>query len=180
MACLELVQCRLAIQCCIGYFPDGRERHRTFSLRDIRPDASVDALAAVVRSVAPLLVYPITKVSIVKKYVLVLDAADAPAMRRLYSFFRAAPLFSPPIKGDIFWRRTGRTLVNGPAALFSVVVVRSCGFLVGDGVHGEVVCIENSPAVSAFGVHRLDRAFVMDVRPAPIRRSRPAGECTAG
>ena len=74
MARLELVRCRLAIQCCIGHFPDGRERHRTFSLQDVRPDASADALASVIRAVAPLLAYPITKVSIVKKYVLVLDA----------------------------------------------------------------------------------------------------------
>ena len=77
MAYLEFVRCGLAIQCCIGYFPDGRERHRTFSLRDIRPDATMDALASVVRAIAPLLAYPITKVSVVKKYVLVLDDGGA-------------------------------------------------------------------------------------------------------
>ena len=82
MAYFELVRCRLAIQCCIGYFPDERERHRTFSLRDIRPDASADALASVVRTVAPMLAYPITKVRIVKKYVLVPDDVIArPAPR---------------------------------------------------------------------------------------------------
>ena len=88
MAHLELVRCRLAIQCCIGYFPDGRERHRTFSLRDVRPDASADALASVVRAIAPLLAHPITKVSIVKKYVLVPDGAivfPAPRTFRLYN-----------------------------------------------------------------------------------------------
>ena len=77
MARLELVRCRLAIQCRIGYFPDGRERHRTFSLQDIRPDASADALASVVRAIAPLLAYPITKVTIVKKYIMVPDAVIA-------------------------------------------------------------------------------------------------------
>ena len=74
---LELVRCRLAIRYCIGYFSDGRERHRTFSLPDVRPDTSADALARVVRAVAPLLTHPITKVSIIKKYVMVLDGAGA-------------------------------------------------------------------------------------------------------
>ena len=90
MAYLKLVRCRLAIQCCIGYFPDGRERHRTFSLQDIRPDASADALAAVVRAIAPLLAHPITKVSIVKKYVLVLDSADAWRTAEMFSDARDA------------------------------------------------------------------------------------------
>ena len=85
MARFELVRCRLAIQCRVGYFPDGRERHRTFSLRDVRPDASADALASVVRAVAPLLAYPITKVRIVKKYVLMLDAAEARSAARRVS-----------------------------------------------------------------------------------------------
>ena len=90
MAYLKLVRCRLAIQCCIGYFPDGRERHRTFSLQDIRPDASADALASVVRAVAPLLAYPITKVSIVKKYVLMLDNAYAPTTPKTFGNARDA------------------------------------------------------------------------------------------
>jgi hypothetical protein len=81
MAHLELVRCRLAIQYCIGRFPDGRERHRTFSLQDIRPDAPADALARVVRALAALLAHPITKVSIVKKYVMVLDAIALPVPR---------------------------------------------------------------------------------------------------
>ena len=84
MAHLELVRCRLAIQYCIGHFPDGRERHRTFSLQDVRPDASADALASVVWAIAPLLAYPITKVSIVKKYVLVLDSAIARPVSRTF------------------------------------------------------------------------------------------------
>jgi hypothetical protein len=39
MSQFEFVSCRLAIQICTGHFPDGRERHRTFSVKDIKPDA---------------------------------------------------------------------------------------------------------------------------------------------
>jgi hypothetical protein len=52
---------------CIGHFLDGRERHRTFSLKDIRPDADDDALMSVVRTIEPLLAYPITKVRLIVK-----------------------------------------------------------------------------------------------------------------
>jgi hypothetical protein len=65
MSQLELVSCRLAIQICIGHFPDGRERHRTFSLKDVKPDATDAALMRVVRAIEPLLAYPITKVRLV-------------------------------------------------------------------------------------------------------------------
>jgi hypothetical protein len=64
---LEPISCRLAIQVCIGYFPDGRERHRTFSIPNVRRDATADALAAVVRAIAPLLAYPVTKVRLVTR-----------------------------------------------------------------------------------------------------------------
>ena len=139
MAYLELVRCRLAIQCCIGYFPDGRERHRTFSLQDVRPDASTDALASVVRAIAPLLAYPITKVRIVKKYVLVLDGADAAALfsspggsgvqsigAKTTPNSKAIPtrFAGAPFKGGLFQRRSGRTLVNCPAAPFYSVRFR--------------------------------------------------------
>ena len=56
----------------------------------IRPDASADALASVVRAVAPLLAYPITKVSIVKKYVLMLDNAYAPTTPKTFGDARDA------------------------------------------------------------------------------------------
>ncbi|MDR1133525.1 MAG: hypothetical protein LBL05_05140 [Synergistaceae bacterium] len=95
MAYLELVRCRLAIQCCIGYFPDGRKRHRTFSLPDVRPGASADALASVVRAVAPLLKFPITRVRVVKKYVLTYVSGESPSERA---------------------RMSGRTLIDGPDA----------------------------------------------------------------
>ena len=67
MSYYEKWSCRIAIQVCIGHFPDGRERHRTFSMRGINPDASPEAIAAVVRALAPVLAYPITKVRKVTK-----------------------------------------------------------------------------------------------------------------
>ncbi|MDR1578835.1 MAG: hypothetical protein LBS35_00640, partial [Synergistaceae bacterium] len=57
----------LAIQICTGHFPDGRERHRTFSLKNIREDADDDALIAVVRAVGSLLAYPITGARLIVK-----------------------------------------------------------------------------------------------------------------
>jgi hypothetical protein len=57
----------LAIQVCIGYFPDGRERHRTFSVKNIRPDADDAALIIVVRAIGSLLAYPVTKARLIVK-----------------------------------------------------------------------------------------------------------------
>jgi hypothetical protein len=79
----DRVTCRLAIQMCVGYFPDGRERHRTFSIKNIDPNAEISRLSALVRcAIAPLLAYPITKVRLVTKKIRVLfDAGvdNAPA-----------------------------------------------------------------------------------------------------
>jgi hypothetical protein len=87
----------LAIQICIGHFPDGRERHRTFSIKNIRRDADDDALIAVVRAIGSLLAYPVTKARLIVKERHVLfdtkhgmnrkDGADAP---RLETMPRAA------------------------------------------------------------------------------------------
>jgi len=63
----ETISCRLAIQVCIGYSPNGRARHRTFSMKGIRPGASGEAIDAIIRALAPLLIYPITKVRKVTK-----------------------------------------------------------------------------------------------------------------
>jgi hypothetical protein len=71
MARLVFKKCRLAIQVCVGYFPDGRERRRTFSLAGIKEDAGAEALASVVRALAPLLACPIRLVRIVRVYELV-------------------------------------------------------------------------------------------------------------
>ena len=79
MTYTETITCRVAIQICIGYFPDGRERHRTFSMKGIRPDARDEAIAAVVRALAPVLAYPITKVRKIIKRVIVFDDWAAPA-----------------------------------------------------------------------------------------------------
>ena len=64
------ITCRIAIQICVGRFPDGRERHRTFSLKDIRPDVSSETIRDIIRALAPLLEYPITKVTKVTKRVI--------------------------------------------------------------------------------------------------------------
>ena len=75
----EKVSCRIAIQVCIGFFPDGRERHRTFSIRNIDPDAPLEPIEAVVRALAPILAYPITKVrKVVKRRIFFYEEAILP------------------------------------------------------------------------------------------------------
>jgi hypothetical protein len=56
----------------MGHFPDGRERHRTFSVKNIKPDADDTALIAVVRAVGSLLAYPVTHARLIVKSVRVL------------------------------------------------------------------------------------------------------------
>ena len=80
MSYTEIISCRVAIQVCIGYFSDGRERHRTFSMKGIRPDAPDEAIAAIVRALAPVLVFPITKVRKVVKRTIVFDDWRASAV----------------------------------------------------------------------------------------------------
>ncbi|MDR1580563.1 MAG: hypothetical protein LBS35_09425 [Synergistaceae bacterium] len=67
MSQFEFVSSRLAIQVCIGHFPDGRERHRTFSVKDIKPDADAATLISVVRAIGSLLAYPITHARLIIK-----------------------------------------------------------------------------------------------------------------
>ena len=78
MSYTETITCRVAIQICIGYFPDGRERHRTFSMKGIRADAPDEAIAAIVRALAPTLAYPITKVRKVIKRTIIFDDWSTP------------------------------------------------------------------------------------------------------
>jgi len=66
----EKITCRIAVQICVGYFPDGRERRRTFSLWHVRPDVTPEAIRDIIRALAPLLEYPITKVTKVTKRVI--------------------------------------------------------------------------------------------------------------
>ena len=66
----EKISCRIAIQICVGYFPDGRERHRTISLKHVPPDTSMEAILGIIRALAPVLAYPVTKVTKITKIVL--------------------------------------------------------------------------------------------------------------
>jgi hypothetical protein len=75
----EMTGCRLAIQLCVGYFPNGRAQRRTISFKNIRVGASADDIAAIVRAIAPLLDYPIMKVRLVRKYRLVEGNGEAGA-----------------------------------------------------------------------------------------------------
>jgi hypothetical protein len=69
----DSITCRLAIQVCVGHFPDGRERHRTFSIKHIDPDVDIALVTSFVRVViAPLLAYPITGARLVTKKIRVL------------------------------------------------------------------------------------------------------------
>ena len=88
MSYVEFFTCRVAIQVCVGYFPNGRKRRWTFSMRGIRPDASVESIAAVVRALAPLLIYPIIKVRKVVKRTIIFDAAE-------FAVPAAAPVVEP-------------------------------------------------------------------------------------
>ena len=79
MSNYEKISCRIAIQVCIGHFPDGRERHRTFSMKGIDPDAPLESIAAVIRALAPVLAYPITKVrKVTKRVILIYEEAALP------------------------------------------------------------------------------------------------------
>ena len=79
MSYYEKISCRIAIQVCIGYFPDGRERHRTFSIKGIKPDAPLEAIASLARALAPVLAYPITKVrKVVKREIFFYEDAVMP------------------------------------------------------------------------------------------------------
>ena len=40
MSYYEIISCRVAIQVCVGYLPNGRKKHWTFSMRGIDPNAS--------------------------------------------------------------------------------------------------------------------------------------------
>jgi hypothetical protein len=105
VAYFKSVSCRLAIQLCIGHFPDGRESHRTFSIKNIRRDAGAEAIAALVRAIAPLLKYPITKVRLVKKDRLTLEK-PASGCRVPVSVFLMSSNLSVP-RGAVFVHQQG-------------------------------------------------------------------------
>ena len=58
----EVTTCRLAIRLCVGYGANGRKKHRTFSMKNINPNASWDGIMKVIRALAPLLEFPIVDV----------------------------------------------------------------------------------------------------------------------
>ena len=92
MSYTEIITCRVAVQVCVGYLPNGRERHRTFSMKGINPDAPDEAIAAVVRALAPVLAYPITKVRKVVKRTIIFDEWTAsPAAPALALALPVAP-----------------------------------------------------------------------------------------
>ena len=97
MSYYEKISCRIAIQVCVGYSSNGRKKHRTFSMRGIEPAASFDAIANVIRALAPVLIYPITKVTKVTKREIIFyedavmpipkdNVAMTPKTRRVISF----------------------------------------------------------------------------------------------
>ena len=71
MPYFQLTDCKIKFQLCVGYFPDGRMRTRTFGIGGVRPDAGADDVAAVARAIAPLLAHPVVCVRLVRKYALV-------------------------------------------------------------------------------------------------------------
>ena len=79
MTYYEVTSCRLAIQVCTGYSSGGRARYRTFSMKGIRPDASDEAIGAILRALAPLLLYPIAQVRKVTKRKIFFTDDAAPA-----------------------------------------------------------------------------------------------------
>jgi len=77
MSYYEVTTCRLAIRLCIGYGPNGRKKHRTFSMKNINPNASWEGIMAVIRALAPVLEFPIVDVQKVtsRKIIFYEDAA---------------------------------------------------------------------------------------------------------
>ena len=74
------ISCRIAIQICVGRLPSGRKSHRTFSLKDVRPDVSWEAIVRIIRALAPLLEFPITKVTKVTKREMFFDVEELDAL----------------------------------------------------------------------------------------------------
>ena len=82
MSYVEIITCRICIQVCIGYHPNGRKRYRSFSMRGIRPDASWKAIDNIIKALEPVLAYPITKVEKVtsRKIIFYEDAVPVAAL----------------------------------------------------------------------------------------------------
>jgi hypothetical protein len=91
----DSITCRLAIQVRVGVTPGGRPSHRTFSIKGIKPDASISVLASLVRdAIAPLLAYPVTKARLITEKIRVLPltgekSAPVPRKKPLLPLSRA-------------------------------------------------------------------------------------------
>ncbi|MDR1965951.1 MAG: DUF1659 domain-containing protein [Synergistaceae bacterium] len=147
MARLELVGCRIAIQMNVGHLPNGRARRRTIVLRNVRPDASADQLAAVVLALEKVIAHPIIRVRVVKKYILVTDGEEAR---------RAAPSASlklPACGGGAHLKPC--PYCGAPYALvISISFNRRLKEIVAKGVRG------TSPPAGVGGTHALEPAVL--------------------
>ena len=134
MSYYEKISCRIAIQVCVGHSPNGRKKHRTFSMMGIDPNASTKGIAAVIRALAPALAYPITKVTKVTKREIIFyedavmpipqdNAEQTPEARRVIAF---------PLPGRLAARKAGgigRRILNLRFAEFLHQASRSLSIL---------------------------------------------------
>jgi hypothetical protein len=112
--CREIT-CRLAIQVCIGCSPRGTARHRTFSIKGIKPDADFSKLAVFVRDcVAPVLACPVTKVTLVKKIPVFLGEPEetTPVPAAEFSHARAVSRSASRAVFRFFFERVIRLMAN--------------------------------------------------------------------
>ena len=140
MSYVEFFTCRVAIQVCTGYLPNGRKRRRTFSMRGIRPDASVESIAAVVRALAPLLIYPIIKVRKIVKRTIIFDPAEFTAP--------AAPVAVVPVAAAVIAVAPVVAVAdNGPPWGAAPTMLRN--FFVGVAALGDPCRVGNLPVLAA-------------------------------
>ena len=127
----DVVTCRLAIQVCIGQTPGGRPSHRTFSIKGIKPDADMAALASLVRLIAPILAYPITKVRLVTKKVFRFSGASEESQEDAAS--PAAPLSdaspSGPAETSVFAAEKSEPIPQAAAVLWRAFRAFALAFL---------------------------------------------------
>ena len=84
MSYYEVTTCRLAIRLCIGYGPNGRKKHRTFSMKNINPNASWEGIMAVIRALAPVLEFPIVDVQkVTSRKIIFYEDAVLPVPREM-------------------------------------------------------------------------------------------------
>jgi hypothetical protein len=107
----DKITCRLAIQVCTGRTPSGRARHRTFSIKNIRPDADLSAVAGLVRAIAKILAYPVTKASLVIKKIRAVTLDGVQRANSATTARRAAGF--APVRGFFAFTRAFSALALG-------------------------------------------------------------------